>query len=540
MVLADLGQRINNAVSSLTKNNVIDEKALDDMLKEICVALLESDVNVRLVSQLRNKIKTKVNLKEGAGHSKKRLIQKVVFDELCDLVDCHAEPYKPKKGRSNVIMFVGLQGAGKTTSCTKLAAYYKRKGFKTGLVCADTFRAGAFDQLKQNAIKANIPYYGLYTEPDPVKVAREGVDMFKREKFDIIIVDTSGRHQQEKELFSEMVEIADAVKPNQTIMVLDASNGQAAESQSKAFKEASDFGSIILTKMDGHAKGGGAISAVAATNTPIVFIGTGEHVHDIEPFSPKKFVSKLLGMADFEGLAELTESISSDTKESIMKSMQEGTINFKLLKEFLKMTMNTGMLSQLGASLPGLSGMLDSMNQDDTKEKMKSMMYIFDSMNEKELVSDGDLFKKQPSRILRIARGSGTSVMEVEQLILQLETMKPMLEGLSNSGLLGGMGKKGAKGTPGAGGMGALGGLKNMFSGLGAGGLGGMLNSPQMQQMLGANPQMQQMMKNPQMQQRMQQMMNNPQAMQQMMQQFGGMGGMGGLGGLGGLGGMMG
>lgn len=196
------------------------------------------------------------------------------------------EPFRPKKGRSNVIMFVGLQGAGKTTTCTKLASYYHRRGFKTGLVCADTFRAGAFDQLKQNATKAKIPYYGSYTEMDPVKVSKEGVDKFKKEKFEVIIVDTSGRHRQEDALFQEMVEIGQAVKPNQTIMVLDASIGQAAEAQSKAFKESSNFGAIILTKMDGHAKGGGAISAVAATKTPIVFIGTGEHINDLEPFFP--------------------------------------------------------------------------------------------------------------------------------------------------------------------------------------------------------------------------------------------------------------
>ena len=157
--------------------------------------------------------------------------------------------------------FVGLQGSGKTTSCTKLALYYLKRGFKVGLVCADTFRAGAFDQLKQNASKAGIPFYGSYTESDPVSIAASGVESFKSGKFDVIIVDTSGRHRAETELFREMVEIAEATKPDQTIMVVDASIGQAAEAQAKAFKEAADFGGIFVTKLDGHAKGGGAISA---------------------------------------------------------------------------------------------------------------------------------------------------------------------------------------------------------------------------------------------------------------------------------------
>ena len=303
MVLADLGRRINNAVSEATKSSVVDESVVDTLLKEISNALMEADVDIKLVIQMRKKLKSKID--DTPNVNKKKLIQKAVFDELCELVDVKdAKVFKPKKKQCNVIMFVGLQGAGKTTTCTKVAVYYQRRGYKVGMVCADTFRAGAFDQLKQNATKARIPFYGSYTESDPVKVASEGVEKFKREKFEIIIVDTSGRHRQEEELFKEMIEIGDAVKPNQTIMVLDASIGQAAEAQARAFKESSNFGAIIMTKMDGHAKGGGAISAVAASKTPIIFIGTGEHIHDLESFTAKQFISKLLGIGDIQGLMD--------------------------------------------------------------------------------------------------------------------------------------------------------------------------------------------------------------------------------------------
>lgn len=186
-----------------------------------------------------------------------------MFEHLVQLVDPGEGKisHKLEKGKRNVIMFVGLQGSGKTTSCTKLALWYQKRGYKTGLVCADTFRAGAFDQLKQNAAKASIPFYGSYTETDPVKIASAGVTSFRTNHFDVIIVDTSGRHKQEKELFSEMVEISEAVKPTQTIMVLDASIGQAAEAQSRAFMDAAGYGALFVTKLDGHAKGGGAISA---------------------------------------------------------------------------------------------------------------------------------------------------------------------------------------------------------------------------------------------------------------------------------------
>ncbi|KAJ2817905.1 Signal recognition particle, partial [Coemansia furcata] len=168
MVLNELGARINGALQALSKEPVIDDKALDALLREICGALLESDVNVRLVQQLRVNVKKRVNMEELASSTNKRkVIQNSVFDELCSLVDPGIEPWQPRKGKQNIVMFVGLQGSGKTTSCTKLAAYYKQKGMKVGLVCADTFRAGAFDQLKQNASRAHIPYYGSYTEADP-------------------------------------------------------------------------------------------------------------------------------------------------------------------------------------------------------------------------------------------------------------------------------------------------------------------------------------------------------------------------------------
>ncbi len=404
------------------------------MIKEICAALLEADVNVKLVGTLRKSIKASVNFKDlPPAVNKKRLIQKTVFDELVKLVDPHAEPFKPKKGKSNVIMFVGLQGAGKTTTCTKLARHYQTRGFKACLVCADTFRAGAFDQLKQNATKAKIPYFGSLTSTDPAQVAAEGVAKFKKERFEIIIVDTSGRHRQEKDLFDEMVQIQRAITPDQTIMVLDATIGQQAEAQSKAFKETADYGAIIITKTDGHAAGGGAISAVAATHTPIVFIGTGEHMLDLERFAPQPFISKLLGMGDMQGLVEHVQALKLDQKDT-MKHLAEGVFTVRDLRDQLQNIMKMGPLSKMAGMIPGLGQMMGGMDDEEGSLKMKRMIYICDSMTARELDSDGALFVTQPARMTRIARGSGTSVREVEELLSQQKVMAGMAKKMGGMG----------------------------------------------------------------------------------------------------------
>lgn len=475
------------------------------MLNEISGALLEADVNVKLVSKLKNSIATQVNFKDlPASVNKKRIIQKAVFDELVKLVDPHAEPFKPKKGRSNVIMFVGLQGAGKTTTCTKLARHYQARGLKACLVCADTFRAGAFDQLKQNATKAKIPYYGSLTETDPAKVAKEGVDKFKKEKFDIIIVDTSGRHRQESALFQEMTDIQEAVHPDETIMVLDASIGQQAESQAKAFKEAADFGAIIITKTDSNASGGGAISAVAATHTPIVFIGTGEHMLDFERFAPQQFINKLLGMGDMAGLVEHVQSLKLDQKDTI-KHITEGIFTVRDLRDQLSNIMKMGPLSKMAGMIPGMSNMpgMAGMDDDESSARLKRMIYICDSMTEKELDSDGKMFIEHPTRMTRVARGSGVSVREVEDLLTQQRMMAGMAKkmggnmknmqraqqamgGANNKGQLAAMQKRlQSMGGAGGGGMPDMASLAKMFGGGGGGGAGGMPDMAKMMESMG-------------------------------------------------------
>uniref|UniRef100_A0A914HG37 Signal recognition particle 54 kDa protein n=1 Tax=Globodera rostochiensis TaxID=31243 RepID=A0A914HG37_GLORO len=432
MVLADLGRRIRNAIGKLGQATVINEDELNAMLKEVCSALIESDVNVRLVKQLRENVRKSIDFEEMAGGvNKRRLIQKSVFTELLKLVDPSVLPFQPVKGRPNVVMFVGLQGAGKTTTCTKMAYYYQKKGWKTCLVCADTFRAGAFDQLKQNATKARIPFYGSYTEVDPVIIAANGVDKFKSDGFEMIVVDTSGRHKQEVALFEEMLQVSNAIKPDNIVFVMDASIGQACEAQARAFKDAVDVGSVIITKLDGHAKGGGALSAVAATRSPIIFIGTGEHIDDFELFKVKQFLQKLLGMGDIEGLVEKVTEMGLEDNEDLIKRLKQGQFTLRDMYEQFQNILKMGPFGQIMSMIPGFgTDFLSKGNEQESMSRLKKLMTIMDSMADNELdhPKANDMFNKEPTRITRVAKGSGTSPQDVKDLLSQYKKFADMVK----------------------------------------------------------------------------------------------------------------
>jgi signal recognition particle subunit SRP54 len=430
MVLAELGSKITHALRNMSNSTVIDKEVVDAMLKEISNALMAADVQFNLVLKLRKNILDKVKIDDmAAGLNKRKIIQQAVFDELCALVDPGQKPYKLVKGKPNVIMFVGLQGAGKTTTVTKLAYYYKRKSWKACLVCADTFRAGAFDQLKQNATKAKIPFYGSYTETDPVKVAEEGVEKFKKEGYEIIIVDTSGRHKQEAALFEEMEQVAAAIKPDTVTFVMDGTIGQAAFDQAQAFKQKVGIGSIIMTKLDGHAKGGGALSAVAATGSPITFIGTGEHIDDFETFAVRPFVSKMLGMGDMAGLVDtIKKAVPLDGQPELYKRLSEGIFTLRDMYEQFSNILKMGPLNKVMEMLPGMGSILKEGAGRDSSQKIKSYMTIMDSMTDEELDDSKVLAKNSQSRIVRIARGSGRSVKEVNELLEQFKHFEKVMK----------------------------------------------------------------------------------------------------------------
>jgi len=307
-------------------------------------------------------------------------------------------------------MFVGLQGSGKTTSAAKLALHYRKRGWKPALICADTFRAGASDQLRQNALKIGVPFYASYVEHDPVKVASEGVELFANEGRDLIIVDTSGRHMQADALFDEMSQIRSAVSPDHTILVVDSAIGQSAFDQALAFQRAVDVGAVILTKCDGHAKGGGALSAVAATGSRVAFVGTGEHFNQLEPFDPRVFVAKLLG----NKTAGLTSALSEvGCTKDLQDIMQRKAFTLRDYGELLRMSTDTALLGNVLGSLP----MTSPETSDAARARVWRQLVILDSMNDAELDAKEPNRIMTPQRIARISRGSGRQTEEVRALL---------------------------------------------------------------------------------------------------------------------------
>ncbi|XP_062230392.1 signal recognition particle subunit SRP54 2-like [Phragmites australis] len=432
MVLAQLGGSISHALKRMNDATVVDEKVLSDCLNEISRALLQADVRFGTVRDLQANIRRIVNLEAlAAGTNKRRIIQQAVSSELCRMLDPGKPSFTPRKGKPSVVLFVGLQGSGKTTTCTKYAEYHRRKGFNPALVCADTFRAGAFDQLKQNATKAKIPFYGSYTESDPVKIAVEGVERFRNEKCDLIIVDTSGRHKQEAALFEEMRQVSEATKPDLVIFVMDGSIGQAAFDQAQAFKQSASVGAVIVTKMDGHAKGGGALSAVAATKSPVIFIGTGEHIGEFEVFDVKPFVSRLLGMGDLSGLInKIQDVMPADQQPELVQKLTQGTFTLRLLFEMFQNLLNMGPLGQLFSMLPGFSAeLMQKGKEKEGQAKIKRYMTIMDSMTDEELDSTNPKLMNE-SRIIRIARGSGRLVRDVMDMLEEYKRIAKVMKNI--------------------------------------------------------------------------------------------------------------
>lgn len=447
MVLAELGQKLATALKKLNTVTVIDEKVLLEILNDIATALLSADVNIKFVKRLQDQVKTQVsqhmnNNGGGEGINIRKMIQKTVVDELTDMLDSENPPYQYKKGKPNVVMFVGLQGSGKTTTCTKFAYHYMKKGWRVGLVCADTFRAGAFEQLKMNAAKIKCPFFGHKKETDPVKIAEEGVNFFKEQKFEIIIVDTSGRHKQEAALFEEMQQVATVVKPDTAIFVMDSSIGQACFDQAQAFNKTIKVGSVIITKLDGHAKGGGALSAVAATESPVIFIGTGEHFEDLEPFEASGFIKRLLGLGDISGLMKtVKEAIPEDKQKKMADSISKGEFSMRDMRDQFQSVLSMGPLNQVVSMIPGLNAnMIPKGREKEGTARIKRFLCMMDSMTQAELDST-DMIQKtfNETRIVRIAKGSGTHPQEVVLLLQEYHKFRNMVEKMGQMNI-GGMG----------------------------------------------------------------------------------------------------
>jgi signal recognition particle subunit SRP54 len=296
---------------------------------------------------------------------------------------------------------------------------------KSALVCADTFRPGAYAQLQQLANRINVPIYGDPKAKDPIKVANEGLKQFSDK--DIVIVDTSGRHKEEQELIKEMKMLEHNVKPDEVTLVIDGTIGQQALVQAKAFNEATPIGSIVVTKLDGSARGGGAISAVAATGAPIKFIGTGEKVEDIEAFVPSRFVGRLLGMGDLETLLDKVREAEIKVPEKKAKAILSGKFTLTDMYEQFEAMKGMGTFRKLLQMIPGMSPKIPDEMLNTAEDRLDKWRVMIQSMTRQEK-ENPKIFNS--SRMKRVARGSGTSEKEVKELLKQYVMMRRMLKTL--------------------------------------------------------------------------------------------------------------
>jgi len=427
MVLDMLGRALHGALQKLTRATHVDERAIKELVREIQRALLQADVNVELVLGLTKRIeKRALEEKFPPGMGRKEHVIKIVYEELSEFLGKPAQ-LQLEPGKPTVLLMVGLQGSGKTTSVAKLAAHFKKRGFKVGIVCADTFRPGAYEQLSQLGQQVNVTVYGDPKAKDSIKLAREGVKRFKDERLELIIVDSAGRHRKEEALMEEMKQIAKVVGPDEVILILDATIGQQAKEQAAAFKAATDIGSILVTKLDGTAKGGGALSAVTATGAPIKFIGTGEHIDDLEPFVPERFVARLLGMGDIETLLRKIKEATEEEKlkPADMKAILAGKLTLRDVYDQLEAMSKMGPLKKLMQMIPGIGVTMPEEQVQVGEEKLKRFKVIMQSMTPEELENPKVL---NASRVRRVAKGSGTNEAEVKELLKQYEFMKKFIK----------------------------------------------------------------------------------------------------------------
>ncbi|MBN2603203.1 MAG: signal recognition particle protein [Candidatus Thermoplasmatota archaeon] len=428
MVLDDLSTSLRGTLKKIANAVYIDSKLIKEIVRDIQRALLQADVNVKLVLQLSKKIeKRALEEKPPAGMSNREHVIKIVYDELVNILgDSRDLPIKKQ-----IIMMVGLYGQGKTTTCGKLAIYFKKKGLRPAFIAGDVHRPAAYEQLKQIAKQVEVPIYGDKTEKNAVKVVKEGLAKLKRNN-DVIIVDTSGRHKLEDDLIREMTDIFKTTKPDEKLLVMDAAVGQQAGPQAKAFNDAVDITGIVLTKLDGTAKGGGALSAAAEVGAPIVFIGTGEHASDFETFDPSRFISRLLGMGDIKTLLEKAEeSLKGKDAEKTARRLMSGKFTLYDMAEQMDMISGMGPLSKIADMLPfGVSGKMKDVDMNDTQDKLKKFRVIMNSMTKDEM-NDPNIIKS--SRVKRIARGAGVENRNVKELLKYYNMTKKMMKGLSGN-----------------------------------------------------------------------------------------------------------
>ena len=326
-MLDNLKNNLRAAIKKIVSSSGVDEELIKELSKDVQRALLQSDVNVKLVLEITKNLEERsLNETPPPGLSRKDHIVKILYDELAKLLGNETE-FSFKAGKQNKVLLLGIQGSGKTTITAKLSKFLTKQGYKVGVIGADTFRPGALTQLKTMCEKANVEVYGEEKTKDSPQIVKNGIKHFVNSDLDIILIDTAGRHKEEKTLLDEMKQINKVAEPDLALLVIDGTIGQQCFSQAEAFHKTIPVGGIVITKLDSSAKGGGAIAASAATGSQIMYVGTGERIDDLEKFSPTRFVGRLLGMGDIQALLDLAKRLEGEADDVRLKRISSGKMN---------------------------------------------------------------------------------------------------------------------------------------------------------------------------------------------------------------------
>ncbi len=440
MAFENLSDRLQNVFKKLSGKGRLSEADVKEAMKEVKRALLEADVNFRVVKQF---VKTVTDRAIGqdvlSGLNPAHMVVKIVKEEMESLMGSEMTEIKMKPGADmTVILLAGLQGAGKTTTCAKIAGQFKRKGKRPLLVACDVYRPAAIKQLQVNGEKQGVPVFTIEGNQNPVEIAQKAIEYAREQHNNLVLLDTAGRLHIDESMMTELKEIKDHVDVTQTILVVDAMTGQDAVNVAKDFDDKVGVDGVILTKMDGDTRGGAALSIKAVTGKPILYIGMGEKLEDLQQFYPDRMVSRILGMGDILTLIEKAESAVDDEKALEMtKKLRKAEFNFDDYLEQMEQVKKMGGINDILSMIPGMSKQLRNVEVDE-KELDRTACIIY-SMTKEERANPKII---NPSRKRRIAKGAGVPIAEVNKLCKNFEQSRKMMKQMS--GMFGG--KKGRRG----------------------------------------------------------------------------------------------
>jgi len=430
MVLEGIGNILRKSVDKIKSAVLVDKSLVESIVKDLQRALISADVNISLIKELSDKIREE-GRKYVKNIEKKEHLIKILYDEVKNIIG--GEKKELILGKKETILFVGLYGTGKTTTIAKLATYYKKRGRKVALLGLDVHRPAASEQLEQLGEKIEVQVFVNKSEKNAIKI----YEQYKKEleKYDLILVDSAGRDALEKSLIDEIEKISKAIKPSHTILVIAADIGQAAKIQAQKFKEAANVSGVIITRMDSSAKAGGALTACKEVESPVYFIGTGEHVGDIEQFNPSSFVSRLLGMGDLESLIEKVRSATDEkSQKDLQKRLEDGKFTLADFAKQIESMQSMGSLSKITELIPGFGkAKIPDEMLGNQEQKLKHWKHAISSMTKDE-IENPEILEKQTSRLSRIAKGSGTTTGEIRQLLKQYKIIKELAKGAGSMG----------------------------------------------------------------------------------------------------------